>query len=222
MYLPPHFREERPEVLRALMRAHPLATLVTLAGGGLVANHLPLLYDPEPGEFGTLRGHVARANPLWREHPPGAEVLAVFTGPDAYISPSWYPSKDATRKAVPTWNYAAVHAWGPFTVKDDAVWLRQHVEQLTDSQEAGRRHRWRVTDAPDDYIAGMVKAIVGFEIPVRRLQGKWKMSQNRPPEDRAGVVAALREAPGGGTVMERVTEQVAELVAQAIRSKEWT
>jgi len=204
MYIPQHFREERLEILQALMRDYPLATLVTLTGGALSANHIPLLLDPSQGQYGVLRGHVARSNPLWREAQGGGEVLAVFTGPESYVSPSWYPSKGETGKAVPTWNYAAVHAWGPLGIKDDPAWLRRHVEALTDAHEGHREPRWRVGDAPEDYLAGMVKAIVGIEIPVRRLEGKWKMSQNRTPDDRGGVLRALRRTPGGDAVADQI------------------
>ncbi len=191
MYDVEAFREDRAEVMHALIKAHPLATLVTQTARGLEANHIPFLIDPEPTPFGTLRGHVARANPVWRTLLADAEVLAVFQGPQGYITPSWYPSKVATGKVVPTWNYAMVHAQGPLKVYEDAEWLRKLVTRLTDSQEVLRAKPWHVTDAPDDYINTMLKAIVGIEIPVRRLQGKWKMSQNRLPQDHAGVVDGL-------------------------------
>ena len=173
------------------IKAHPLATLVTTTAQGLEANHIPLLIDPEPAPFGTLRGHVARTNPVWRTFSGDTDVLAVFQGPQGYITPSWYPTKAQTGKVVPTWNYAVVHAHGPLKVYEDAEWLRKLVTRLTASQESQREQPWHVTDAPEDYIDTMLKAIVGIEIPLRRLQGKWKMSQNRLPQDRDGVVAGL-------------------------------
>jgi transcriptional regulator len=196
MYLPKHFEETRTEVLHALIRAHPLGALVTRSGNGLEANHVPFEVDPDPAPFGTLRAHVARANPVWREG--AGESLVIFQGPDIYVSPSWYPSKREGGKVVPTWNYAVVHAYGTLRAIDDAAWLRAFVEKLTDSHEAARADRWRVTDAPADYVDKMVTAIVGIELPIARLVGKWKVSQNRPAADRAGVVAGL-EAEGSDT-----------------------
>lgn len=198
MYDVTAFDEQRVEVLHALIQAHPLATLVTHTRDGLEANHIPLLIDVEPGPhgtLGTLRGHVARANPLWRETDMSKAVLAIFQGPQGYITPSWYVSKAQHGKVVPTWNYAVVHAYGPLQIHDDADWLRDLVTRLTASQESKRDMPWRVSDAPADYVDSMLKAIIGIEIPVRRLQGKWKMSQNRLPQDRDGVIAAL-EAQG--------------------------
>jgi transcriptional regulator len=192
MYLPRHFEQNDRAALAALIREHPLATLVAQTSSGLTANHVPMLYDAEAGPQGTLRGHLARANPLWRELQPGSEALAIFHGPQAYVSPSWYASKPEHGKVVPTWNYAVVHAHGPLVVIDDAAWLRELVATLTRAHEAARTPPWHVDDAPADYIAQMVKAIVGFEIPVARLVGKWKASQNRPPADREGVVEGLR------------------------------
>jgi transcriptional regulator len=178
------------------VRAHPLGALVTLGAGGLEANHLPFEIDPDPAPFGTLRGHVARANPVWRELSRGADALAIFQGPATYVSPSWYPSKQEGGKVVPTWNYAVVHAYGPLRAIDDAAWLRAFVERLTDRHESGRTAPWQVSDAPADYVDKMVTAIVGIELPVARLVGKWKVSQNRPAPDRAGVVAGLEQDGG--------------------------
>ena len=191
MYEVEAFSEARVEVLHALIKAHPLATLVTVNAQGLEANHIPLLIDPDPVPFGTLRGHVARANPVWRTFRTDTDVLAVFQGPQAYITPSWYVSKAQHGKVVPTWNYAVVHAHGPLRTVEDAAWLRALVTRLTASQESRRDKPWQVTDAPGDYVNTMLQAIVGIEIPVRRLQGKWKMSQNRLPQDREGVINAL-------------------------------
>jgi transcriptional regulator len=191
MYEVAAFREERVDAMHALMDARPLATLVALTTQGLEANHIPLLIDPEPAPFGTLRGHVARANPLWRAFNADVEALAIFYGPAGYITPSWYPSKAQTGKVVPTWNYAAVHAYGPLRICEDVGWLRTLVTQLTARQESQRSAPWHVTDAPADYVDAMLRAIVGIEIPITRLQGKWKMSQNRLPQDRDGVMAGL-------------------------------
>jgi transcriptional regulator len=192
MYDVEAFREDRIEVLHALIQAHPLATLVTTTAQGLEANHIPLLIDPEPAPYGTLRGHVARANPVWRTFDASVEVLVVFQGPQGYITPSWYPTKVQTGKVVPTWNYAVVHAHGFLTIYQDAEWLRRLVTRLTASQESQRAKPWQVTDAPSDYVDTMLKVIVGIEIPVRRLQGKWKLSQNRLPHDREGVIEGLQ------------------------------
>ena len=178
--------------MHALMRAHPLAALVIHTAEGLTADHIPLLVDPEPTPNGTLLGHVARANPLWREcQNVGCDVLAIFQGPQGYVTPSWYPSKQEHGKVVPTWNYAVVHAHGSLIVHDDAQWLRAFVTRLTERQESARYKPWAVSDAPDDYITTMVNAIVGIEIPIRTLTGKWKMSQNRLPQDKAGVISGL-------------------------------
>lgn len=191
MYQVAAFREERIDVMHALIRAHPLATLVSCAGGTLAANHLPLLIDPSPAPHGTLRGHVARANPLWRQPQAGGEVLAIFQGPQTYVTPSWYPSKRDTGKVVPTWNYVVVHAYGPLVVRDDRNWLCDLVSRLTDQQEAGLPQPWGIGDAPADYIEHMLAAIVGIELPIARLEGKWKVSQNRLDPDRAGVSDGL-------------------------------
>ncbi len=193
MYDVEAFREDRVDVMHALIRSHPLATLVTHTMQGLEANHIPLLIDPGPSPSGTLRGHVARANPVWRTFHAGTEVLAVFQGPQGYITPSWYPSKAQHGKVVPTWNYAVVHAHGTLKIIEDAEWLRKLVTRLTASQESPRAKPWQVTDAPANYIDTMLKAIVGIEIPVTRMQGKWKMSQNRLQQDREGVIRGLEE-----------------------------
>jgi transcriptional regulator len=194
MYLPAHFEQNDAQALQALMRAQPLATLVTTAADGLTADHLPLEYDAGSG---MLRGHVARANPLWR-HADGQPVLAVFSGAQAYVSPAWYPSKAATHKVVPTWNYAVVHAHGRLRAVDDAPWLRALVGRLTERFEGERAtppEPWSVTDAPEDYLEQMLRAIVGVEIRVERLLGKWKLSQNRTEADRLGVAAGLGDDP---------------------------
>lgn len=194
VYVPEHFRELRMEILQALMQRHPLATVVAVTSEGLTANHIPLQANLAVDGKGTLRGHIARANSLWRQLPPGAPVLAVFTGADTYISPNWYPSKREQGKAVPTWNYATVHVNGSIRFIEDRDWLRDFVGALTDVHEQGRPHRWNVGDAPEEYIDGMLRAIVGFEIEIGSVVGKFKGSQNRSTEDRAGVHAALRSA----------------------------
>ena len=191
MYLPKHFEETRVQTLHELIHAHPLGALVVLTSRGLAANHIPFEVEPDPAPFGTLRGHIARANPLWRDSSREVEALAIFQGPGTYISPSWYPTKRETAKVVPTWNYAVVHAHGAVRFIDDRAWLRGFVEKLTNRHESGRREPWKVTDAPADYIDKQLGAIIGLEIPITRLVGKWKVSQNRPTQDRDGVVEGL-------------------------------
>ena len=187
MYLPSHFEQHDTEALRALMREHPLATLVSLQADGPTADHVPLEFDAATR---TLRGHVARANPLWRVA-GGQAVLAVFCGPQTYVTPSWYASKAATHKVVPTWNYTVVHAHGTLQVIEDAPWLHDLVSRLTRHHESPRARPWAVSDAPDDYVQPMLRAIVGIQIPVDRLVGKWKVSQNRSAADRQGVAQGL-------------------------------
>jgi transcriptional regulator len=186
MYIPAHFREDRAEVLQSAIRNTALATLVTVGPAGIEANHLPLSL-----EEGVLRGHFARANPVWKSLNRDTEALAIFLGPHAYVSPNWYPTKAQTGKAVPTWNYITVHAHGRLTVRDDPAWLRAHVGALSAAHEAGRAVPWSVEDAPDDYIESMLRAIVGFELSITRLEGKWKLNQNRTAADRDGVREAL-------------------------------
>ena len=195
MYLPKHFEQPDRAQLAALMAAHPLATLVTQTSAGLSADHIPLMYDPSVGEHGLLRGHVARANPLWRDA-AGSSVLAVFCGPQTYITPSWYASKAATAKVVPTWNYTVVHAQGSLRAIEDAPWLRGLVDSLTQRHEAARAEPWHVSDAPDDYVQQMLRAIVGIEIRLTALVGKWKVTQNRSEADRLTVAAGLRAEHG--------------------------
>lgn len=208
MYLPTHFEERRPEVLHALMAEHPLATLVVLTDDGLVANPFPLLFDAQAGPHGTLRGHMARANPMWRTARLDVEALAIFQGPQAYVSPAWYPAKREHGKVVPTWNYSMVQARGRLRIVDDTAWLLGLVSSLTDRHEAGRAQPWQLADAPEDYVAQMLKAIVGFEIELSSgLVGKWKASQNRSVADRAGVAEGLRaEAGASSEAMARLVE----------------
>ena len=193
MYTPPHFAEDRPEVLRDFIGRNPLATLVTLNDSGLVANHIPLLLDPDPAPHGKLIGHLARANNQWRDFDGRVQALAIFIGPQAYVSPSWYATKAETGKVVPTWNYAAVHAYGVLRVIDDAGWLRNLVGRLTDRHEGGRSQPWKVEDAPEAFIQAQLKGIVGIELTVQHFEGKWKLSQNRPERDRQGTVRGLDE-----------------------------
>jgi transcriptional regulator len=212
MYQPPHFREDRLEVQHALIRAQSLGLLITAGPGGLQANHVPFLIDAAGSEHGTLRVHLARANPQLHELAVVAECLVVFQGPQQYISPSLYPTKREHGKVVPTWNYITVHAWGRPQVIDDAAWLRRQVEDLTSHNEGSRPAPWYVSDAPEPYVAAQLKGIVGIEIPIARIEGKWKVSQNRPAVDQAGVVAGLR---GNGDDAEIMASQVAERIKGA-------
>ena len=212
MYQPPAFVEDRLAVQHALIREHSLGLLVTAGPAGLQANHVPFLLDAEDAERGTLRAHLARANPQMRELAEVAECLVVFQGPQHYISPSLYPTKRETGKVVPTWNYITVHAWGRPRVIDDARWLRQQIEELTRHKEESRVAPWKVDDAPETFVAALIKGIVGLEIPIARIEGKWKVSQNRPANDQAGVVAGLR---GGGADADIMASLVAERGAGA-------
>ena len=206
MYLPAQFEEPRPEVLHALMHEQPFATLVANGANGLTADHLPLHLAAEIGPFGALQGHVARANPLWQESAE-AEVLVIFHGPQTYVTPSWYETKREHGRAVPTWNYVVVHARGRLRAVDDPLWLRRQLGTLVDRHEAGFAEPWHIADAPPDYIDKMLSAIVGIEIGITELRGKWKTSQNQPPANRAGVVAGLRAQETENA------RQMAELVA---------
>ncbi len=194
MYVPPAFRIDDLASQHEAMRRHPLATLVTRSGDGIVADHIPFMIDAKRGDKGVLRAHVARANPLWRTHPRDGEALVIFSGPDRYITPSWYATKRETGKVVPTWNYVAVHAFGPLQVFDDPQWVRQQIGELTARQEAQRKPPWAVSDAPEDFLASQVRLIVGIEVPIARIEAKWKVSQNRPQADRAGVIEGLEAA----------------------------
>jgi len=206
MYVPANFAEERVPVLHETIRAIKLGTLVTLGGEEMIASHVPMLVDPEPAPYGTLLGHIARANPQWKDASQKVRALAMFIGPDAYITPSWYATKRATGKVVPTWNYAAIHAYGRVRFFDDPERLLKLVTRLTATHEAARTQPWAVSDAPAEFVQGMLRAIVGFELPIDRLEGKWKMSQNRPAEDRAGVIEGLR-SDGETQVAEIVVER---------------
>jgi len=192
MYLPAHFTEDRLGLLHQAIRDSGLATLVTVTPQGPMASHVPMLFDPDVGPHGTLLGHIAKGNRQWRDLVAGMPALAIFRGPDFYVTPSWYKTKQETGKVVPTWNYVTVHANGPITFFTERDRLHDLVSRLTARFEAARPKPWAVTDAPADYIDGQIKAIVGFALTVERLEGKWKLSQNRLPEDRAGVVEGLR------------------------------
>jgi transcriptional regulator len=191
MYIPKVHEETDIGVLHSLIRSHPLGTWVTQSDAELIANHLPFVVDTTRGEFGTLMCHVARANPVWQTHSRTMNSIVTFQGPQSYITPSWYPSKHAYGKAVPTWNYAVVHAQGIPRVIEDREWLLTHVTQLTDTHEAMQALPWKASDAPPEYIDKLLAAIVGIEIPVARLTGKWKASQNRSTADKLGVIAGL-------------------------------
>ena len=200
MYQPAHFAETRLPVLHALMTAHPLGLLMTQdTGGALQADPIPMALRPAPeGEAGpgTLVAHVARANPLWRDTRTDVDVLVVFQGAQAYVSPAWYPGKAEHHKVVPTWNYIVVQARGKLRIHDDPVWVHALVSGLTDHHEARREDaapRWKVDDAPESFVQAQLRAIVGIEIEIVDLVGKWKMSQNRPAADRAGVAQGWRE-----------------------------
>lgn len=205
MYLPQHFAEKRPDVLHELIRQQPLATLVTIDDGKPVADEIPFLLDAERG---ILRGHVARNNPLWQRHPTDSPVLAVFRGPQAYVSPNWYPSKAEHGKHVPTWNYIVVQVSGPLRVISDQGHLRALLNDLTLKHEATLPHPWSMDDAPADHLAQMMQAIVGIEITIDSLIGKWKTSQNRTADDRYGVVQGMRTQP----------ESDAQAMADAVES----
>jgi transcriptional regulator len=192
MYTPKAFEVADLALLHAAMKQSELATLVTMTTQGLVATHLPLLLDEAKGEYGTLTGHVSRANLQWRETDPDAEALIIFPGLDTYVSPNWYPAKQETGRVVPTWNYAAIHAYGRLTFYEDPEWLRNMVTELTKRHEASFPAPWKVTDAPAVYIDSQLKAIVGFEFNIVRLEGKQKFNQNRSLEDRLGVIEGLR------------------------------
>lgn len=191
MYIPQHFAETRPEELHRIIREHPLGMLVTPGEAGMDADHVPFEFDPEAGANGLLTAHVARANPLWQRCPTGTQVMVVFRGAQAYISPSWYPSKHEAHRQVPTWNYEAVHVHGTLTVRDDERFVRGLVARLTRRHEAAEPQPWKMGDAPPDYIDSMLRNIVGIEIAVTTMTGKSKLSQNKDERDRLGAADAL-------------------------------
>ncbi len=209
MYLPRKFREDRIEVLHAAMLEIGAAAIVGPGPDGPIASHVPIELDPEPAPWGTIRCHFARPNPHARTVAAGGELLLIFQGPQGYVTPNWYPSKRDTGKVVPTWNYVAVHAYGTATPFEDAETLRAHLGALTDRFEGSSAVPWKIDDAPRDFIDGLCRAIIGFEIPLSRIEGKWKLSQNRPLHDRLGVIAGLH-AQGGEASL-----KMAELVEAA-------
>jgi transcriptional regulator len=194
MYNPVAFREENPEAIRAVIERYPLATLVTMSSSGLAATHLPLIYAPAGDGLGTLRGHLARANPQWQDL-ARHEALAIFSGPDHYVSPAWYPSKREHGKVVPTWNYVVVHAHGTVSVVEDPAWLLENVRALTEVHEKSHGTGWKVADAPPEFIANQLRSIVGVEFKITSLEGKAKASQNRSAADREGVIEGLGQFP---------------------------
>ena len=207
MYTPSHFEVADDSAIRSLIAAHPLATLVTQTVDGIGADHIPLLFvESESGP--ALHGHVARANPVWQGVSAASEVLAIFQGPNRYISPKWYPSKQAHGKVVPTWNYLVVHARGSIEWQHDPAWLRSHVEAASAIHE-GMDDPWQVADAPSEFIDRMLSAIVGFEIRILELKGKWKLSQNRTAADRQGVIEGLKRQndPAAAEMAERMQSE---------------
>ena len=191
MYVPKLLEETDPDVLHGLIRTHPLGMWVTEANGELVSNHIPFLLDADRARHGTLVAHVARANPVWESFSTTVQSLVAFRGAESYITPSWYPSKQAHGRAVPTWNYAVVHASGMPKAITDRDWLLSFVSRLTDTQEASRAQPWKVADAPAEYIDRLLANIVGIEIPIERIVGKWKANQTSPPADKLGVIEGL-------------------------------
>lgn len=191
MYIPKANEETRLEVLHDLIESHPLASLVTMGSSGLFASHLPMVLERKSSTHGLLKAHLSRANKQWRAFLPEVEALAIFSGPQHYISPSWYPEKKETGKVVPTWNYAVVHVYGHLKVIEDPAWLLEHLNALTTVNESAFSEPWQVSDAPADYVALLLNGIVGLEMPIERIEGKWKASQNQPERNRTGVVEGL-------------------------------
>lgn len=206
MYLPEHFQEDRPDVLHQLIRAYPFGLLVSTGPSGFLANGVPFLFDPDRGTKGTLRAHVARANPHWEALRDAPSCLVIFQGPQAYITPSWYKTKQVTGKVVPTWNYVMVQVRGVARIFEDATWLRGQVDELTDTHEAAHETPWHTSDAPEPFVTAQLRGIVGIEIPVTAIEGKWKMSQNRNEDDRNGVAAGLSLAGPQGQAVGRLVE----------------
>jgi transcriptional regulator len=206
MYQPPHFREEDLGTQQALIRAHPLGLLVTSGASGLLANPVPFHLDAAASEKGVLRLHLARANGQWKDIRDGASVLAVFQGADSYVTPSWYATKRETGKVVPTWNYAIVQARGSARIIEDADWLLAQIGAITSQHEGNRPMPWSVEDAPEDFIRAQLKGIVGVEIDIAEIEGKWKVSQNRPVGDREGVATGLASEPGQEAMLSMVRQ----------------
>jgi transcriptional regulator len=209
MYQPPCHREDRLPVQHALIRAYPLGTMVTYGRQGFEANPVPFILDDRAGPLGALKAHVARSNGQWRDYDCDMGALVVFMGPQTYVSPSWYASRHESGKVVPTWNYACVHVHGPIRIVDDRDWLRAQIWNLTELEERDRPIPWSIKDAPPAFIESMIDAIVGIEITITRIEGKWKVSQNCSEADRQGVIAGLT-ASG-----DEIDRAMAELVADA-------
>ncbi len=201
MYLPPAFREDRLDVQHGLIRKHPLGMLVTVGTDGPIVSQLPLVLDSTAGKLGTLRGHLSRGNTQWKESRLDINALVIFQGPDVYVTPSWYETKRETGKVVPTWNYATVQVRGKLRVMDDAAWLAAQIVEMTNQMEGKRQKPWTVSDAPADYIESQIKGIVGLEIEIAEIEGKWKVSQNRPMADRRGVAQGLAEDDDNNSAM---------------------
>jgi transcriptional regulator len=210
MYRPDHFRVDDVPQMHALMRARPFAALVSAGSGGLYASHLPTVLKDD-GPCGVIECHLARPNPHWKDLAEGNEALMIFQGPEGYITPNWYPSKAQHGKAVPTWNFAVVHAYGRPEVMKDEDWLLRHVTELTAQQESSEAKPWAPSDAPATYIEVMLRGIVGFRFAITRLEGKWKMSQNREIHDQAGVVKGLIERGDGDNI------EIAKFIARQIK-----
>jgi transcriptional regulator len=191
MYIPEHFAINSPELLHQIIHKHPLGVLVTLTPDGLDANHIPFEFDATQGDMGRLTAHVARANPVWKQCGNGADVLVIFRGEESYISPNWYPSKHETHRQVPTWNYEVVHAYGKLAIQDEDKFVRGVVARLTRTHEASEPKPWKMGDSAPEYIDAMLKAIVGIEIAITRLEGKAKLSQNRESRDRLHAADVL-------------------------------
>ena len=212
MYVPAKFEETKTEVLHDLIVTNPLAILVTMSSNGINANHIPLHLVIEEGQYGTLQGHVARANSVWSDLVNDVEALIIFQGPSSYITPSWYPTKQEHGKVVPTWNYVSVHAYGTLRVIDDPVWVKSQLELLTAQQESSFNKPWSVSDAPVEFTDSMIGAIVGIEILITKLTGKWKVSQNQPAINQTGVVKGLEslgisEATEMATLVEKASQK---------------
>ena len=191
MYIPRHNEEKRVSAMHSLIVSRPLGTLVTLGASGLFASHIPMILEADGSQFGVLKGHISRANTQWQDFVPTVDALAIFAGHQHYITPNWYPGTREHGKEVPTWNYVVVHAYGPLKIIQDDHWLLTNVEKLTNIHEAASPNPWKVSDAPEDFIKSQLKGIVGLELPIQRLEGKWKVSQNRTERERNGVVNGL-------------------------------
>jgi transcriptional regulator len=217
VYVPKHFAEQRLDVLHATINRIAFGSLISLSHGSgrpaLSASHIPMHVEERPGTLGVLRGHLAKANPQWRDPAPGVPFLAAFVGPEGYISPSLYPSKREHGRVVPTWNYIAVHAQGTPEFFEDPARLHGLVSLLTGVHEGERSHPWHVTDAPDTYIEDQLKGIVGFEMVIEEIHGKWKLAQNRPIDDRLGVVEGLSSEAGPENI------PLAEAVAETLKDR---